>query len=639
MNRYAKITASILLTVSILSAVGCGKKKDAGPSGNFPSAGETAVVEGTTHKVSVKPTAYKMAENGATDYKILVKSEDRSAYGEAISELTEIFRQATGARLEVAEDEGLGYSDNAKYISLGETAAFVGSGIFADYDLLGTQGYRIRTKGKSVFIAGEPQGILYGVYDFLNKTVGFEVYSNKVTYYENKSDVILPDMDITEVPDILYRVPVTGGQLNNRTVYRRMRTQKNDEIIIGKGFAHNMLRYIVPLEENVEDHPMWFSGDRTQLCYTAHGDGEEYEAMVEKAVENVERIIDETPNQNVMSLTQMDVQTWCECETCQALEDKYGTNAASQIFFVNEVTSRVKNWLDTERGGRDVRFMFFAYHKSEGAPATQNEDGTWTAIDGIKVNDNVSVWIAPIYEDYTVSVKDPTSVNTRVLMESWHAVASSYFVWAYNVYFDNYLIPYDSYGAIKDLVQYFVSHNTRFLWPQGNWNSYNNTGYDDLKGYLFAKLMWNCNLDVNELISDYFAKVYREAGDIMERTFWSWRAFSESQRALGRSGNIYSSPAEGRFWPKRYLMSQLELMEQAKELVKKYETTDPALYKSITDSIDGETMSPRYLLIKLHSTTFGKEKLAELKSSFAYDANRLDFNMISERAVFNGFND
>lgn len=638
MKRYIKIVSCLIAVVSLFSMIGC-KKKNGDVNDPYVKGNSLPNVEGKVHETYIGTTSYNFLKNGRTDYKILIKEEEKMMLGEAVNELLSIFHEATGVQLETVLDTGNGYDANSKYISLGKTSALEGAGFTVDYETLGSQGYQIKTMGQSVFVCGQPRGILYGVYNLLNKLVGFETYTNKITYMEKGlKEIPLPDFNIKEVPDIEYRIPVTGAQLGNKTVAHRMGMQIKDEVIIGEGNAHNVLKYIVPIEEHLEGHPDWFSGDRTQLCYTAHGNADEYELMVAEAVANIQAILDKTPNQHVMSITQMDELTWCECSSCQDLEDHYGTNAASQIYFVNDVTSRVKEWLDTERNGREVRFMLFAYHKSEAAPAKRNADGTWTAIDdSVKLNDNVSVWIAPLYEDYTISVTHSNSANIRAMMEGWHAVADSYFVWAYNVYFDNYLIPYDSYGALQDLMKYFVSHNTKFLWVQGNWNLHQNTGYDNLKGYLFAKLMWNCNLDVNTLIADYFDKVYREASDIMESSFWAWRAHSEGQRALNRSGNIYSSPKDIKFWPKRYLVGQLSAMEDAKKAIAKYEAIDPELYQAIYDSIVCETISPRYLLLKLYSNTFEKAELAAFKAEFKADVNRLDFNMIGEQETMDGF--
>ena len=630
-------TALVLVTVITLSTVLLVGKSG---KGSYPELGGTQVmVSDTVHEVYVGTTPHKMVENGTTQYKLLV--EDEKTYSEAISEFKELFQLSTGILIQVEKDNGVGFSENATYISLGETSAFKNSGLVADYQTLGEQGYQIETKGKSIFIIGKKSGILYGVYDLLNKLVDYDMYTTFGPYVQRGvKEISLPNLKIKEVPDIEYRIPVMGAQVNSKKLAHRMRYQQSGEIIIPGGQAHNILEWIVPIETHKKEHPDWFSHDETQLCYTARGNEESYKEMLGEAVKNIKAVLTKHTSQTALSITQMDVGTWCECATCQGLEDYYGTNAASQIMFVNDVATEIKTWLDAEQGGREVQFMFFAYHRSENAPAKQNEDGTWVAIDDkVKLKENVSVWIAPIYEDYTISVTHENSIRIRTLMDSWHAVADSYFVWAYNVYFDNYLVPYDSYGAMQDLIQYFVSHNTKFLWVQGNWNLRQNTGYDQLKCYIFSKLLWNCNLNVAELISDYFDKVYYEAADIMEETFWTWRAQSEIQRSLGRSGDIYTAPLEEKYWPKRYLDTQLAKMEEAKKLIEKYQTEDPSLYKEIYESIVCETISLRYIMLELYSTSFDKQALAEFKRAFKDDTNRLDFNMISEFDNMNSYLD
>jgi hypothetical protein len=646
MKKTIKIAAWLLALTSLFSVAGCkptGGDTSTSDSvdGNYVSSEGLGEVTGTVHERYIGSTSHKLLSAGETEYKIVVNPEEKTALSLAITELQNLFSSATGAKLELETNENIAYDENAKYISLGNTGLLETSGIVVDAQTIGAQGYEIITKGKSIFVCGQKRGVMYGVYDMLKTLIDFETYSNKISYYQkNVKDIPLPDFKIKEVPDIEYRIPVMGSLLQDRTATNRMFMQNKDEIIMSEGNAHNILEYIVPIEEHLDEHSGWFSGDRTQLCYTAHGDETEYQLMVDTAIENVKKIIDKNPNRNSFGITQMDIQTWCECETCQGLEDYYGTNAASQIFFINDVTSEVETWLNEEREGREVEFMFFAYHKSEAAPAKRDENGNWVAIDDkVKVNDNVSVWIALLYENYTISVTDPMSVNVRNIMESWHACTDNYYIWAYNVYFDNYLIPYDSYGAMQDMVKYFVMNGTRFLWAQGNWNLHQNTGYDDLKAYLFAKLMWNCNLDVNELISDYFDKVYREAADIMEGTFWAWRAHSEQQRLLGRNGNIYSSPKDMKFWPKRYLVGQLEAMEEAKKAIAHYQDSDTELYQAIYDSIVCETITLRYLMLDLYFNTFSTAELAAFKAEFKEDTNRLDFNMISEQASMDGFVD
>ena len=76
--------------------------------------------------------------------------------------------------------------------------------------------------------------------------------------------------------------------------------------------------------------------------------------------------------------------------------------------------------------------------------------------------------------------------------------------------------------------------------------------------------------------------------------------------------------------------TQLAKMEEAKKLIEKYKTEDPTLYKDIYDAIVCETISLRYLMLELYSTSLDKQALADFKREYKEDTNRLSFNMISE---------
>jgi hypothetical protein len=151
--------------------------------------------------------------------------------------------------------------------------------------------------------------------------------------------------------------------------------------------------------------------------------------------------------------------------------------------------------------------------------------------------------------------------------------------------------------------------------------------------------MWNCNLDVNTLISNFFDKVYREAADIMEGTYWAWRLQSARQIALGRSGSIYASPHAAKFWPQGYLTSQLDNMEAAKAAIEHYKISDPKLYQAIYDSIVCETISPRFLLLENYSNTFSNLSMLDFKTAFKKDVNLLGFDRLSEHVTLENYGD
>ncbi|PWM75291.1 MAG: hypothetical protein DBX59_02360 [Bacillota bacterium] len=633
------ICLSVLCAVIGFSAVAC-KPAEEETKGNSQETPPIHSVAGTLHSRSIGQSGVYMLKNGVSDYRLVLPADAGGNINVAANEFTAFFMEATGYKIPWVSDADVSYTQNAHFISLGKTTVLRDAGVEVDYDTLGNQGYRIKTSGQSVFVAGSGLGVLYGVYDLLNILVGFEQYT--VTYYsldKNVGEVNLPDVDITEKPDIEYRAAPYGTTFNDKDSRRRMRCAINEEFFIEKSGAHNMLRFIITPDVQAE-HPEWLSNDKNQLCYTAHGNEEDYKALVDAVVEKCKELIlkDENPDHTLFSLTQMDISVWCGCQACAALKDKYKTDAASQIILVNDVAERVERWLDEIDSERKIQFVTFAYHKTEAAPVNRKADGTFEPIDEkVTLRDNVSIWVAPINSDYVESVYADSNVNLYNTMESWAACADSFLMWGYNCYFGDYLVPFDSFGSMQDLIKYNVELNSVYFWPQGSYNLFNSTAFDNLKTYLYAKLMWNCNLDGNALTDDYFQNVYAEAGDGMKQAYYALRVQLKKQTALGRPNSLWENVAVDTYWPKSFLNNMLDVMEGAREKIEKYKTEDPVRYEQIDTEIDCETISPRYLLVALHSDSYRQSDWAELKGNFVKDVRRLNFNMLSEKTSMDAF--
>ncbi|MBQ8428925.1 MAG: DUF4838 domain-containing protein [Clostridia bacterium] len=583
-------------------------------------------------------------ENGQTDY-VVVMDSSAYDYWQSYSELNTLLLEAGityAGETEITrgigranDAETLPYTELTKYVSIGNTYLLEKAGVTVDYGALGEFGYQIITKDSSIFIcANSNEGLVYGAYELLHQLLGFETYTSTYYYIDKNADVALSTIDILHVPDIDYRVPVSGElmQYNSATnlARNRMRLQNTGDVLIDGGQAHNMTSTIVPSTEWLASKPNWFyvkDGEVKQLCYTAHGNTSDYDAMVAEAADNVKTLIAADTTANLFSLTQMDTKNWCDCDTCAALKTTYGTDAAGQIRFINDVTDIVNAWLESDCGGREVQFATFAYYSTETAPATKNADGTWTAIDEtIILNDNVSIWLAPIAENYNDA---SSNTNIAAALDAWGACAKSCFIWAYSVYFNNYMIPYDSYDQIQGLVQTAVAHNAKFFWAQGNYNTNQNSGFDDLKNYLFAKLTWDSTLDVDTLIDNYFNAVYGgTAATQMKAAFENWRLVSKNSDL---SGNIYYAPTS--WWDittnysTTFLTNQLGYMEEA---IKALDTSDED-YQLRYDSIMCETICWRYIYKEKVGTEY---ESSVWTTTLEEDISRLGFTMKSEGEAF-----
>jgi hypothetical protein len=247
------------------------------------------------------------------------------------------------------------------------------------------------------------------------------------------------------------------------------------------------------------------------------------------------------------------------------------------------------------------------------------------------LRENVSVQIAPIAANYIDSIYDKDNITLYNLTESWLACASSFAYWGYDCYFGSYLTPYNTYGSMQDAMIRLYEINAKIVWMQGAWNMRGLTGFDDVKTYLWSKLMWNRYADVNALIQNFFDNVYQEASKEMYDAFLQMRIGMELQKGKNLDKGIWQRPATSTdWWDKRMMEQMLDKFEVAKAKIAGYKVSNPTLYQAMMDNIVKETIFPRYVLIEAYASTYSNTELLEMKTTFRADVERLDINVVSE---------
>jgi hypothetical protein len=651
-KNFKVLTCALATFLTVNCLVACEKFGHLGNQGDSSKDPSTQLPpDSGLHGGEITETEHSIVKNGNSEYKIVIPATADVKTQKAANEFDTFFREATDIDLDIITDAESTWSDTSKYISFGKTSLLKNAEIEISEEELGWQGYEIHTVGQSVFVAAVGGlGALYGAYDLLHYLVGYEQFTaNCYSLDMDVTEIALPDFSVKEVPDFEYRIAPYGSAFNNSIFRERMRMFHDQEVYIENAQVHTMLRTILPTKTHVqslkdkydkgtlevdyeEEHPLWFMDSKQQLCYTAHGDPDEYEALISQLVENCKELILSDTEHDYISISQMDINVWCSCSACSALKSKYGTNAASQIMLVNDVAERVEKWLEDEEIGRKIQFVVFAYHQTEKAPAKRNADGTYSAIDNdVVLRHNVSVQIAPISANYIDSIYDEENITLYNLTESWLPCASSFAYWGYDCYFGSYLTPYNTYGSMQDAMIRLYEINAKIVWMQGAYNLRHQTGFDDVKTYLYSKLMWNRYADVNALIQNFFDNVYQEASQDMYNAFLQMRIGMELQKAKDLGKGIWMQPTTStEWWDQRMMEQMLDTFELAKTKIESYKISDPKRYQAMLDNIVKESIFPRYLLLETYSSTYSNTQLVEMKTSFRADVERLDINQISE---------
>ncbi len=530
------------------------------------------------------------------------------------------------------------WSETAQYISLGTNSYQQASGVTAPEGLK-ANGYVIRTQGRSVILfGGQDLGTQFGVYELLRQLFGYVRYGVDTYYIESGvKDKNLPQFDIYDNPDFDYTGANYGSTYSDKDAAHKMRTETVDEIYMTATaeYVHNTMDYLPP-EEYEAKYPEWYATNTTpyrQLCYTAHRNPERYEQLVNEMTEKVKVAIDAEPNKSIISITNEDTSMLCNCESCQAVEEKYGTAAAANIIFINDVAEKVEKWLDAERGGKDVVIAMFAYNPTVTPPAVKNAQGEWEPIDEeVVTRDNVCMIFAPItVVNFNYDYSDEQNVIGEDRLEAWEACCSSISVWNYSAHFGNYFMPYDTFASCQKQYARYLEAGAVWIFDNAAWDSTNVTGFQNLKLFLNAQWAWDVNQSYNTLVDGFFENYYGSSDGAMRKMFNEMRAYLgelTSREGVGsKTGDLLDSAT---YWPIGLVDRWIGYCEEAKEEIAPLQQSDPEKHELFLDHITLESLMPRYMKLRFYNLSLGQKERTEMRSAFAADCRRLGVNKEAE---------
>ena len=619
-------------------------KKNYGTATRVAEFASSEKVEGTVHIYDKIKTSEYVMKDGVTEYKILLPQEPNDYEDYAATELQYFFRAATSKTLPIEkEKEGENYK-NGKYISLGETSIREACSETFEYDTLGYGGFKIVTSGSSIIASGaEKFGTLYSVYELLHQMFNWETYSlDCIVYDKNVIDIPLYNYSIIDVPDIPWRqIDAHTVVSTNQSLQRRLRFNKESDIFaFPGGWCHNTF-HVLPPTTYLEAHKEWYSRDvegnivyapevkdrqiPAQICYSCD-DSERMQIILESVI----KWLEDAPDVEIVCFSQEDYREWCRCSECSASLKQYGTNAAVLIKFMNKLYAALEPWI--EESGREITLSFFGYQCSEDAPAKLENEEYVPIDDSVKCHKNVAVMYAPISADYSKPLShEANTVEYQNLMK-WKALSEKLLLWTYSADYQSYLPPYNTFNSIQENYKIAVKNGSFWLFDQQQKGAQNSTGFQILKYYLESKLSWNVNLDMNELIENFFENYFGVAKEPMCKLFDEVRVrMAYVEKELNVAMFVYVKLENTDYWPKGLLQQWLGYIDEAYKAIEPLQDEDEELYAKIYDRIMLEGISYRWLLIDLYgSSVFNAERLLQEKLSFKADCAYLNVTNCSE---------
>ena len=448
-----------------------------------------------------------LTENGRSDYAIVISSKASPSEKHAAEELQKFLLEISGAKLPVADDTT---QFSEKEIILGDNEHLKQTGVAVDFPKLGKEGFTIRTKGKTLIIAGgRLRGTMYGVYTFLEDHLGCRWYSEKVSKIPKMEKIVIGTINDTQIPVLEYRDSFFWYTWDADWSARNKMTGHASRLDATRGGKTeywppcHSFNYILNPADHFAEHPEYFSlrdgkriGEpRTQLCLTNP-------EVLRITIETVKRWTEEYPDAKIITIEQNDWGNWCECPSCKAIDEREGSPSGTMINFANKVAEAI------EKDHPDVAICTFAYQYTRKPPKT------------LVPRKNVIVRLCSIECRFTQPLEDASIPRNRAFVEDikrWSKKADRIYIWDYVTNFGNYVMPHPNLDVLQPNIQFFVRHGVKGVFEQGSYGQGGGGEFAELRGYMLAKLLWNPYINVEEVMDDFLNGYYGNAGPYIKR--------------------------------------------------------------------------------------------------------------------------
>ncbi len=664
---FYQIICLILCAIFITS---CSPKKDEnnGASNNNQTTTTPTKVtydEGI-HDLTATETTKWLVRNGATNYKILLPNKADNDLVFAKNELVNFFQEATGVKLAVETESSKGktHDANQRYISLGDTKMLESANIDLRTDGLNADqlrkynndGVRIATKDSTIYITGgKLNGVLYGVYDLLQIYFNFDWYSYDCYDLDTgKQNLKLLNFDVLDIPDFENRTNSRAVlTVNNSQERFRANSGVYDYVYIATGSydgktdvrtIHNTSELINVATDGYDKYKdYWLAETGFQLCYTAHGNQEAYDAMVHEIARKFEGAImytaqrkDKHKNKIDLGLMVEDDKVLCNCEHCTQGQNYYGAYTALIIKLCNAVMAEVKDvWMNSEEGlpykNEDIRCSFFAYQSVIDPPNVKFDEttGKYALVnEELKMRDDVGVFYCLTKEhNQLVDFYAKDNDEFRKNFDIWGDISSFMHVWGYQTNFYYWIDFHNSFDFYSnELFQYMAAKGVKMAHIQ-NAQKEDVSAFSDLKNYLQSKYLWDCTQDPVELQNKYFKAMYGEGADTMKEYFEYSKAihvrnyteFHYKQKGLqAEYGDLnreihYIKYNTADYETLGMLKTKMAYCDDALKIVEGlYKESNPEKYELLKKHIEKEWLSPAYNCLALQSATLKQAEGAEL---------------------------
>lgn len=440
------------------------------------------------------PVELTLADHGRTGYVIALDTLATPQEVEAARELAEGLLNITGVNVPAIRTTDA--APPAQSILVGRSRLAMRA--FSDLQLstLGPEECVIQSRGSVLLLAGgSPRGTIYAVNRFLQDTCGVRHWTPWAAYFPKRSVLRIPPQSRREHPAFEYREPFWMPSFDTAWSVQNQANGPSNHLdpahggaIRYKGFVHTFYP-LVPPEQHFAAHPEWFSlvkgqrsTNRAQLCLTQPG-------LRDFVTQQVRSWMKETPDANILSISQNDWYGACECGPCKALDEREGSHSGTMLDFVNDIAGRI------EAEFPNLSIDTLAYQYTRHPPKT------------LRPRRNVIVRLCSIECNFREAMDHPSNRAFMKDLADWAKIAPRLYIWDYSTDFGHYVQPHPNWFSLGDTLRIFHQNQVRGVFSEGAYQSHGSE-FAELRAWVLAQLLWDPYRDTRALIDEFLEGYY-----------------------------------------------------------------------------------------------------------------------------------
>ncbi len=383
---------------------------------------------------------------------------------------------------------------------------------------LGEDGFEITSDGNRLTIAGGKRGLIYGVYELLEH-LGCRFFTPECEKIPSIPELEMPELNTRQVPVLEYREHHFAAYWHNPRFAVKSRVNGHFPPIKEEWGGHMEYVWFVHTMDNLvspgvygQTHPEYFAlidgeryvaKERTQLCLTNP-------EVLAIAIESTRAALLAHPEARIISISQNDNYSQCQCEACRAVDLEEGSASGTLLRFVNAIAEAL------EPEFPDVIFDTLAYQYTRPVPrVTKPRHNVCVRLCSIE-----SCFAHPFEtcdDDRSITLPDGSKTSFLNDLRSWGNYHDRLYIWDYTTCFAHYPAPYPNWRVLQPNMQAFIRNHVKGVFEQGNGSQRGGVDFNELRAYIICKLLWDADCDVERHIREFTDYYYGAAAPFVRQ--------------------------------------------------------------------------------------------------------------------------